>query len=94
MILAHYDSKKGPDVFYHLKELEMGDTFFVYGKDGDVAAFIVDSKEQILKTEFPTKRIWNDTQEPVIRLITCGGDFDRSAGNYLSNVIVYGHLVR
>ena len=56
--------------------------------------FVVDFKEQQLKKELPVDRIWNNTSEPLIRLITCGGDFDRSSGHYLSNVIVYGHLVK
>jgi sortase (surface protein transpeptidase) len=94
VIVAHVDSKKGPDVFYRLKELEPGDEVTVYGKDGDTATFAVDSREQQPKKELPADRIWNDTWEPVIRLITCGGDFDRDWGHYLANVIVYGHLVK
>jgi sortase (surface protein transpeptidase) len=94
VIVAHVDTKKGPDVFYHLKELEPDDEILVYGEDGDVATFVVESKEQQLKSELPTDRIWDDTWEPVIRLITCGGEFDRHWGHYLSNVIVYGHLVK
>lgn len=94
VIVGHVDSKKGKDVFYDLKELEPGDEVRIYGSDGDVAVFEVDAKEQQLKAELPVDRIWNETEEPVIRLITCGGDFDRSSGHYLSNVIVYGHLVR
>jgi len=93
VIVAHVDTKKGPDVFYRLKDLEPGDEILVYGADGDVATFGVDSKEQRLKTELPVERIWNDTWEPLIRLITCTGEFDRSSGHYLSNMIVYGHLV-
>lgn len=92
VLVAHVDTKKGPDVFYRLKELKAGDEVLVYGRDGDVARFAVDSMEQQPKTELPVERIWNDTWEPVIRLITCGGDFDRASGHYLSNVIVYGHL--
>jgi hypothetical protein len=93
VIVGHVDSKSGPDVFYRLSELEPGDHILVYGDDGDTATFVVDDKEQALKSELPTERIWNDTKEPVIRLVTCGGDFDRSSGHYLSNVIVYGHLL-
>ena len=92
VLVAHVDTTKGPDVFYHLKDLEAGDEVMVHDSSGDVATFVVDSKEQQLKVELPVDRIWNDTQEPVIRLITCGGDFDRKSRHYLSNVIVYGHL--
>ena len=93
VIVAHLDTKKGPAVFYGLRELQPGDEIVVYGREGDMARFVVDTTEQQLKTELPVERIWNDTWEPVIRLITCAGDFDRSAGHYLSNMIVYGHLV-
>ena len=92
VIVAHVDSKEGPDVFFRLKDLRPGDEILIYDEDGHEATFLMDIKEQQLKSELPTERIWNDTWQPVIRLITCGGDFDRSSGHYLSNVIVYGHL--
>jgi len=88
------DSKKGPDVFFHLKKLETGDEVRVYGDDGDFATFVVDSKETTAKDELPVDRIWVDSYEPLIRLVTCGGEFDRSTGHYRSNVIVYGHLTK
>lgn len=94
VIVAHVDSKKGPDVFYRLGELKPGDLVMVSDKNGDTATFAVDSSEMVLKTDLPTERIWNETQEPVIRLITCGGEFDRASGHYKSNTIVYGHLVQ
>jgi hypothetical protein len=37
----------------------------------------------------PVGRIWNRTDRPVLRLITCGGSFDRETGHYRDNVIVY-----
>jgi sortase (surface protein transpeptidase) len=93
VVVAHVDSKKGPDVFYRLKQLVAGDEILVYDKNGDVAEFAVDSSEMTLKSELPTERIWDNTRDPVIRLITCAGKFDRASGHYLSNLIVYGHLV-
>jgi sortase (surface protein transpeptidase) len=94
VVVGHVDSKRGPDVFYRLRELKPGDEVQIYDKSGDMATFVVDSSELILKSELPTERIWSKTLEPVIRLITCGGEFDRSTGHYLSNTIVYGHLVK
>jgi sortase (surface protein transpeptidase) len=93
VIVSHvsYGGKKG--VFYDLKRLEPGDEILIYGDNGDHAVVIVDSKEITLKTELPTERIWNKTQDPVIRLVTCGGRFDPKTRHYLSNVIVYGHLL-
>jgi LPXTG-site transpeptidase (sortase) family protein len=94
VLLGHVDSKRGPDVFYRLRDVKSGDRILVYGADGDVAIFSVDSREQVLKTDLPVERIWNQSRQSLIRLITCGGEFDPSTGHYLSNLIVYGHLVR
>lgn len=94
VIVGHVDSKKGSDVFYHLKDLVPGEEVLVYDRNGDMAVFVIDSLETVLKSELPTERIWNQTPEPVLRLITCGGAFDSATGHYLSNVIVYGHLVK
>jgi hypothetical protein len=95
VVLAHVDSVHGRDVFYDLKKLEPGDEVFVYGSDGsDPAVFLVDSVETQLKAELPRERIWFYSEDPLIRLITCGGKYDRKWGHYLANVIVYGHLVR
>jgi hypothetical protein len=34
--------------------------------------------------------LWTDrTRRPALRLITCGGSFDRSTGHYRDNVVVY-----
>lgn len=93
VIVAHSYFNHERDVFYNLKRLQPGDEIQVYDGSGDVAVFVVDSKEEILKTELPTERIWNNTSEPVIRLITCGGAFDPETRHFLSNVVVYGHLV-
>jgi len=93
VIVAHSYFNHERDVFYNLKRLQPGDEIQVYDGSGDVAVFVVDSKEEILKTELPTERIWNNTSEPVIRLVTCGGTFDPETRHFLSNVVVYGHLV-
>jgi sortase (surface protein transpeptidase) len=89
VLVAHVDSKaNGPDVFYRLRELAPGDEVTVHYRD-TTTTFAVTGKEQAPKTALPTERIWTGTTEPVLRLITCGGAFDRSARSYLDNVIVY-----
>ncbi len=89
VLLAHVDSKAGgPDVFYRLHELKPGDQVTVHYHDA-TTTFAVTDTEQTAKTALPTKRIWNATKRPVLRLITCGGAFDPAAHSYLDNVIVY-----
>lgn len=89
VVVAHVDSKaNGPDVFFRLRELAAGDEVVVHYRTSAVT-FVVTGKEQAAKTALPTNKIWNGATTPVLRLITCGGAFDRSARSYLDNVIVY-----
>jgi hypothetical protein len=52
-------------------------------------AFAVYKAATVPKTAFPTAAVYSDTPGPELRLLTCGGDLDRTAHNYLSNVIVW-----
>ena len=36
-----------------------------------------------------TGEVYGPTTGPELRLITCGGAFDRAAGSYLDNVVVW-----
>ena len=95
VIAAHVSSVAGPDVFYRLKELEEGDEILVEDAGGAEHVFTVTDSELELKVELPTDRIWSEDDEPVLRLITCGGEFDPAARSHLSNVIVYAeHATR
>jgi sortase (surface protein transpeptidase) len=93
VIAAHVDSVKGPDVFFRLKELTDGDEITVKHADGAETTFEVRRSEQQLKEDLPVDRIWSDTKEVALRLITCGGNFDPNARSYKSNVIVYARQV-
>jgi sortase (surface protein transpeptidase) len=89
VLVAHVDaSEQGPDVFFRLRDLRPGDQVTVHYADAQ-RTFTVTDTEQAAKTTLPTDRIWPVTTDPVLRLITCGGAFDRAAGSYLDNVIVY-----
>ncbi|HEX6255749.1 MAG TPA: class F sortase [Euzebyales bacterium] len=89
VITAHVDSVDGPDVFHRLTDLAVGDQITVERADGTSAVFVMRRAEQQLKEELPVERIWAETDEPVLRLITCGGEFDEARRSYRSNVIVY-----
>jgi sortase (surface protein transpeptidase) len=89
VVVAHVDSKSGPDVFAKLKQLKRGGTILVTDKQGKVHEFVAGRKQQTDKTALPVKAIWGETDGPALRLITCGGDFDKASGHYVSNVIVW-----
>lgn len=89
VIAAHVDSIDGPDVFYALSVLEPGDAVHVHREDGSTASFVVQELERHPKDDLPGDRIWAASDRPQLTLITCGGAFDRTAGHYTHNVIVY-----
>lgn len=92
VIVGHVDSRTGPAVFYRLRELRAGDLITVSGSDGSVRRFAVDRVERHSKDEFPSDSVYAPTREPTLRLVTCGGAFDRSAGSYRDNVVVLATL--
>jgi sortase (surface protein transpeptidase) len=89
VILGHVDSKRGPAVFFRLRQLRPGDGIEVAGADGSVVRFVVERTAQFDKRRFPTDEVYYPTLTPALRLVTCGGEFDTAAGHYRSNVIVF-----
>jgi len=95
VLLGHVDSAaSGPAVFYRLGDLRPGALVEVRRRDGSTAEFDIDSVERFGKDSFPTQRVYGRLDYPGLRLITCGGSFDRASGHYTDNVIAFGHLVR
>ncbi|WP_230420729.1 class F sortase [Actinomadura soli] len=94
VIIGHVDTATGPAIFHRLGDLRPGDRASVLRADGRTAVFRIDSVEHVGKNRFPTRRVYGDPGYPAIRLITCGGRFDRRSGHYTDNVIAFGHLVR
>lgn len=94
VIVGHVDSAHGgPSVFYRLGALRPHDRISVTRVDGTVAVFAVDDVQRFAKAAFPTKLVYGNTPNAALRLITCGGPFDRRTGRYLDNVVVRASLV-
>jgi Sortase domain len=93
VIAAHVDWNHAPGVFFRLRDLEPGDDVSVDRADGSTARFVVLGVEQYPKDTFPTERVYGDIDHAGLRLITCGGSFDRTARSYRDNVVVYAGLV-
>jgi sortase (surface protein transpeptidase) len=89
VILGHVDSKRGPAVFFRLRQLRRGDAITITRADGSSVRFVVERIEQYPKDRFPTDDVYYPTLTPTLRLVTCGGEFDATAGHYRSNVIVF-----
>lgn len=93
VILGHVDSpSRGPSVFYRLGELRQGDRILVTRADGLVAVFKVDGVRPYPKDEFPARLVYGETPHAALRLITCGGTFDRATSHYRDNLVVFASL--
>jgi sortase (surface protein transpeptidase) len=92
VIAGHIDSRSGPAVFYRLRELRPGDEITVGRADGSSVRFTVDAVAQYPKRAFPTEAVFGPSPDPILRLITCGGSFDRSRRSYRDNVVVTARL--
>ncbi|GAB3562242.1 class F sortase [Spelaeicoccus albus] len=91
VIIGHVDSEyKGPAVFYKLGDIKRGDTATVTRADGTKAKFVVTKVVEVKKATFPTSKIYGNTDDAELRLITCGGEFNSATGHHLDNIVVYG----
>ncbi len=61
-------------------------------QDGSTAVFRVTRVEQHRKDAFPTAAVYGDIDHAGLRLITCGGPFDRRARSYTDNIVVFAEL--
>jgi sortase (surface protein transpeptidase) len=93
VILGHVDDKNGPAVFYELTSLKAGDKVDVSLANGAVAHFAVKDVEKYLKSQFPSQKVYGSHGYRGLQLVTCGGDFDKATGHYLSNVVAFTALV-
>ncbi|MFF2076023.1 class F sortase [Kitasatospora sp. NPDC058162] len=91
LVVGHADGRTGPAVFYRLGLLRPGDTVEVTRKDRRTAVFTVDSVRVFPKQDFPDALVYGPTDRAELRLITCGGKFDRHTG-YAANTVVFAHL--
>ncbi|WP_435058851.1 class F sortase [Streptomyces sp. bgisy060] len=91
VVVGHRDTRTGPAVFLNLDSLSAGNTVRVARADGKVAVFTVDRVQTYAKSDFPDKEVYGSTGRPELRLLTCGGAFDRGKG-YEANIVVFAHL--
>lgn len=93
VVLGHVDAHRHQAVFFRLGSLRRGDRIHVTRTGGTVATFAVDSVAPVAKDHFPTQSVYGTTKYAALRVITCGGKYDRKTMHYLGNIVVYAHLV-
>ena len=93
VLAAHVNYDKVPGVFARLHEMKVGDAATVTRSDGTTVRFTTYRVERFSKSAFPTGEVYGNTEGPELRLVTCGGDFDRTAHSYRDNVVVFARMV-
>jgi LPXTG-site transpeptidase (sortase) family protein len=90
VLAAHVDlAGQGPGVFFELGALDPGNVIYIDFDDGSTEAYRTEARAVYDKDSLPTDAIFSREGPPVLTLITCGGDFNRSIRRYDSNIVVY-----
>ncbi len=86
----------GPSVFYNVGNLVEGDQINLTGENGEVYTFGVVWNETFAVDELVSGKmaeIVAPTDDQVVTLFTCGGEFDYVNGEYLSRTVVRGERI-
>ena len=94
VIAGHVATREdGPGALAALRGARPGMRVTVTTADGTDHDYEVAGRRAIVKKALPVDEIFARDGRPLLVLITCGGDYDRGARSYLSNVIVYADFV-
>lgn len=93
VLTGHVDLDHRPGAFAVIARLRPGDVVDVARADGSTARFEVQTVRRVSKQHFPTAQVYGDLPGAGLRLVTCGGAFDRAARSYVDNVVVWAALV-
>ncbi|MFJ8540759.1 class F sortase [Streptomyces sp. NPDC093586] len=94
LMVGHVDTETRPAVFYKLSTLEPGETLRVVRAGAEAAEFTVDDVQVLDRDDFDARQAYGPRApgRAELRLITCGGTFDRATGRYTANVVVSAYL--
>lgn len=89
VLAAHiaYNGRNG--VFRYLADVATGDTVTIGYDDGTETTFEIVEVAQYDKQALPFDRIFAKDGDPVLTLITCGGEFNPSLRSYEDNIVAY-----
>ncbi|MEF9908804.1 class F sortase [Streptomyces sp. P5-A9] len=88
---GHVDTSMGPGVFHGLGSVRKGATVDIIRADGRVAVFTVYAVGVYDKADFPDEKVYGPSSRPELRVITCGGPYDKKSG-YQDNVVLFAAM--
>lgn len=83
---------KGPGVFRKMRKLRTGNAIHVQRADGAVAGYRVDKVKSYRPGKLPVKKVYGNSDQAVLRIVTCGGAMKK--GQPETNVVVYARLAQ
>ena len=89
VLAAHVDWNRRPGAFHDLVDVRPGTEVAIDYDDGTRRYFSVIALDRFSKPDLPVEQIFAKDGPAVLTLITCGGDFDRTARSYRDNVVVW-----
>ena len=90
VLAGHVDSRsEGRGALYDLRDLRSGETIELDLADGTTQRWLITEVAQYPKDAVPLHEIFTWAGESRLAVITCGGEFDRTARSYADNIIVY-----
>ncbi|MFJ5099860.1 class F sortase [Streptomyces sp. NPDC088554] len=94
ILVGHVDTTEEPAVFYGLSAVKPGEKVRVTRADGRIAEFTVDDVRVFDRARFDARKVYGQHKKSraELRLITCGGTFDRRTHAYTANVVVSAYL--
>lgn len=86
---GHLDSKQyGVGPLARLRKARPGDTVTIRLSDNSTSTYRVRTVEDIAKSKLALDRVFDRDGAPLLRIITCGGPYDRNGGGYRDNLVV------
>ncbi|MDT0392251.1 class F sortase [Streptomyces sp. DSM 41921] len=94
LLVGHVDTDTRPAVFYKVSAMRPGQTIRVIRADAKVAEFTVESVQVLTRDRFDAHQAYGprESGRAELRLVTCGGSFDRTTRSYTANVVVSAYL--
>ncbi|MBC7272023.1 MAG: class F sortase [Streptomyces sp.] len=94
LMVGHVDTETRPAVFYKLSALKPGEQIRVIRDDGKVAEFTIEDVQVLARDRFDARQAYGprESGRAELRLVTCGGTFDRASRSYTANVVVSAYL--
>lgn len=88
VVAGHVDTSEGPAEFFALTGVQEGAEVVVDLDDGSSATYRIVGGETVAKDNLPVDDVFRRDGDPVLRLVTCTGDWSPRAGSYTDNLVI------